>query len=220
MEFSFFFFFLEVEDCNFTIKKLHQRFFPLNFHTDFYKTLPVFWKQLQCFSYYTLAVALLKQSWFGLLKKLTLPLSNQLFRGVKLLNQRKVGTFLGKSQRWSAALIEIQRSVSKTRLWHSRPLWAFAVLEQPPCSLLEHVTKERKGRVTPKIPQRKHASVKKKYIRGNRLSFMIKELSKAIMHTSKVRNNFLWHRSNEIRKKYSKPRGYCLFVEKNENALL
>ena len=184
MEFSFFFF-LEVEDCNFTIKELHQRFFLLNFDTGFYKTLQVFWKQLQCFPYYTLAVALLKQSWFGLLKKLTLPLSNLLFRGVKLLNQWKVGTFLGKCQRWSTALIEIQRSVSKTRLWHRRPLWAFPVLEQPPCrahatisywslvaflafnrdallcSLLENVTKEHKWTVTQKIPRKKHASVKK-----------------------------------------------------------
>ena len=50
----------------------------------------------------------------------------------------------------------------------------------------------------------------KKYIRGNHLSFMIKELSKAIMHRSKLRNNFLRHRSNENRKKYSKPRNYCV----------
>ena len=55
----------------------------------------------------------------------------------------------------------------------------------------------------------KHAPLKKKYIGGNRLPFMNKELSKAIMHGSKFRNNFLGHRSNENRKKYSKQRNYC-----------
>ena len=47
----------------------------------------------------------------------------------------------------------------------------------------------------------KHAPLKKKHIRGKHLPFMNKELSKAIMHRSKLRNNFLGHRSNENRKK-------------------
>ena len=54
----------------------------------------------------------------------------------------------------------------------------------------------------------KHAPLKKKYIRGNHLLFMNKELSKAIMHRSKLRNNFLRHRSNENRQKYSKQQNY------------
>ena len=43
------------------------------------------------------------------------------------------------------------------------------------------------------------APLKNKYICGNHLSFMNKELSKAIMHRSNLRNNFLRHRSNENR---------------------
>ena len=54
----------------------------------------------------------------------------------------------------------------------------------------------------------KYAAHKKKYIPGNHFPFMNKELSKAIMHRSKLRNNFLRHRSNENKKKYSKQRDY------------
>ena len=45
-----------------------------------------------------------------------------------------------------------------------------------------------------------HTPLKKKYIRCNHLSFMIKELPKVIMHRSKLRNNFLRHSSNENKK--------------------
>ena len=45
----------------------------------------------------------------------------------------------------------------------------------------------------------KHAPLKKKYIRGNHLRFMNKELFKAVMHRSKLRNNFLELRSNRNR---------------------
>ena len=57
MEFSF----IEVGACNFTSKEFHQRLFPVNFDITLYEVLPVFWKQLQYFSYYTSTVALLKQ---------------------------------------------------------------------------------------------------------------------------------------------------------------
>ena len=57
MEFSF----IEVGDRNFTIKKFHQRFFPVDFDRSIYEILPVFWKQLQYFSRYTLTVALTNQ---------------------------------------------------------------------------------------------------------------------------------------------------------------
>ena len=50
----------------------------------------------------------------------------------------------------------------------------------------------------------------KKYIRSNHLPFMNKELSKAIMHRSKLRNNFLQHRANENVEKYTKQRNYCV----------
>ena len=42
----------------------------------------------------------------------------------------------------------------------------------------------------------KHESLRKKYVRGNHLPFINKELPKAIIHWSKLRNNFLPHRSN------------------------
>ena len=54
-----------------------------------------------------------------------------------------------------------------------------------------------------------HAPSKKKYIRGNQMPFMNMELSKAIMDRTRFRNNFLKHRTDENRKKYSK-RNYCV----------
>ena len=64
----------------------------------------------------------------------------------------------------------------------------------------------------------KHAPLKKKYIRGNHLPFMNKELPKAIIHRSKLRNNFLRHRFNENRKKkvFETTELLCLFAEKNK----
>ena len=56
----------------------------------------------------------------------------------------------------------------------------------------------------------KHAPFEKKSIRGNHLPFMNKELSKAIMHRSKLRNKFLRHGPNENKKKYSKQQNYCV----------
>ena len=49
---------------------------------------------------------------------------------------------------------------------------------------------------------------KKKYIRDNYLQFMNKELSKEIMHRTRLRNNFLRNISNENKKKHSKQRNY------------
>ena len=37
------------------------RFFPVNFDISFYEILPLFWKQLQFFSYYTSTIAVPKQ---------------------------------------------------------------------------------------------------------------------------------------------------------------
>ena len=37
------------------------RFFPVNFDISFYEILPVFWKQLRYFTYYTSTVAVPKQ---------------------------------------------------------------------------------------------------------------------------------------------------------------
>ena len=55
-----------------------------------------------------------------------------------------------------------------------------------------------------------HAPSKKKYIRGNDLTFMNKELSKEIMHRTRLWNNFLRNRSDENKRKYSKQRNYCV----------
>ena len=52
--------------------------------------------------------------------------------------------------------------------------------------------------------------IKKKSSRGNHMRFMYKELSKAIMNQTGLRNVYLRKRSSEIRKKYSKQRNYCL----------
>ena len=48
-----------------------------------------------------------------------------------------------------------------------------------------------------------HAPSKKKYIRSNHLPFMNKELSKEIMHRTRLLNNFLRNRSDENKRKYS-----------------
>ena len=53
-------------------------------------------------------------------------------------------------------------------------------------------------------------SKKKKYIRGNQMPFMNKVLSNAIMDRKRFRNNFLKHRTDKNRKKYSKQRSYCV----------
>ena len=55
-----------------------------------------------------------------------------------------------------------------------------------------------------------HAPSKKMYTRGNHLPFMNKELSKAIMNRTRLRNVYLRKRSTENRKKYSKQRDYCV----------
>ena len=55
-----------------------------------------------------------------------------------------------------------------------------------------------------------HAPSKKKYTRGNHLPFMNKELSKALMNRTRLRNVYLRKRSDENRKKYSKQRNYCV----------
>ena len=55
-----------------------------------------------------------------------------------------------------------------------------------------------------------HAPSKKKYIRGNHLLYMNKELSKEIMHRTRPRDNFLRNRSDENKRKYSKQRNYCV----------
>ena len=55
-----------------------------------------------------------------------------------------------------------------------------------------------------------HVPSTKKYTRGNHLPIMNKELSKAIMNQTRLRNIYLRKRSDENRKKYFKQRNYCV----------
>ena len=56
-----------------------------------------------------------------------------------------------------------------------------------------------------------HPPNKKKYIRGNHLPFMNKELSKEVIHRTRLRNyDFLRNRSDENKKKVFKQRNYCV----------
>ena len=56
----------------------------------------------------------------------------------------------------------------------------------------------------------KHASRKKKYVRGNQSPLMNKTLSKAIMQRSKLRNLFLIKRTAENKNNYVKQRNLCV----------
>ena len=54
----------------------------------------------------------------------------------------------------------------------------------------------------------KFAPLQKKYIRANHSKFVTKELSKAIMLRSKLRNQFLKTKSQESKMKFKKQRKY------------
>ena len=56
----------------------------------------------------------------------------------------------------------------------------------------------------------KHAPRKKKHARGNQTSFFNKELSKAIMTRTKLRNIFLQNRIEENRIRYTKQISFCV----------
>ena len=55
-----------------------------------------------------------------------------------------------------------------------------------------------------------HAPLKTKYLRANHSSFISKDLSKAIMHRSKLRNQFLKLQTHESRLRYNKQRNLCV----------
>ena len=56
----------------------------------------------------------------------------------------------------------------------------------------------------------RHAPRKKKYARGNQMPFFNKELSKAIMTRTKLRNIFLQIKSEENRIRYARQRNFCV----------
>ena len=55
----------------------------------------------------------------------------------------------------------------------------------------------------------KYAPIKQKYLRVNEAPFMTKELHRAIMKRSRLRNNFLGTKSQEDRLKYKKQKNFC-----------
>ena len=60
-----------------------------------------------------------------------------------------------------------------------------------------------------------HAPMKKRYIRANNAPFMNKELCKAIMTRSRLRNRYLKLKTNKSREVYKKQRNYCVMLLRN-----
>ena len=52
--------------------------------------------------------------------------------------------------------------------------------------------------------------MKKKYLRANQGEFMTKELNKAFMTRSRLRNNYLKEKSADTKIAYDKQRNYCV----------
>ena len=55
----------------------------------------------------------------------------------------------------------------------------------------------------------KHATMKRKYVRANEAPFITKELHKATMKRSRLRNKFLKNKNKINRNKYKFQRNYC-----------
>ena len=64
------------------------------------------------------------------------------------------------------------------------------------------------------------APTKMKYIRGNNMPFLNKELSKAHKKRTYLRNRYLRKRFNQNKKLYTKQRNYCFFIEENKEKSL
>ena len=56
----------------------------------------------------------------------------------------------------------------------------------------------------------KHPPIKKKYLSANQGEFMSKELNKAIMTRSRLRNKYLKEKSADSKIAYDKQRNYCV----------
>ena len=66
----------------------------------------------------------------------------------------------------------------------------------------------------------KHAPIKKKYLRANHANFVTKQLRKAIMKRSKLRNDFLKDRNDTSQSAYRKQRNLCVtFCEKPKGSI-
>ena len=62
----------------------------------------------------------------------------------------------------------------------------------------------------------KHASMKQKYLRANQGRFMTKDIHKAIMKRSRLRNKFLRDRTEISTEEYKKERNLCVSLLKKE----
>ena len=60
------------------------------------------------------------------------------------------------------------------------------------------------------LPLAKHTPLKKKYLRANHSNFVTKELSKAIMNRSRLRNQFVRNKSVGSRMTYNKQINICV----------
>ena len=60
----------------------------------------------------------------------------------------------------------------------------------------------------------KHAPLKKKFLRGNKVPFINKELRKAIYDRTRLRNGFCKTRTDENEKLYEKQRNKCVLIQK------
>ena len=61
---------------------------------------------------------------------------------------------------------------------------------------------------------------KMKYLQGNHQPFMNKELSKAIMTRSRLKNLYLRNPNAVNRAKDTKQRNYCVYLRQNQKGLL
>ena len=61
-----------------------------------------------------------------------------------------------------------------------------------------------------------HAPMKERLVRANNAPFMNKTLSKAVMHRSRLRNDYLKNPNNVNKEKYKKYRQYCVNLFKQE----
>ena len=59
-------------------------------------------------------------------------------------------------------------------------------------------------------PLNKFAPVRKKYLRANHCKFVSKELSKSLMHRTKLRNEFIREKTTQARLAYNKQRNICV----------
>ena len=61
-----------------------------------------------------------------------------------------------------------------------------------------------------------HAPMKERLVRANNVPFMNKTLSKAVIHRSRLRNNYPKNPNIVNKEKYKKYRNYCVNLYKQE----